>query len=319
MEQFKFGILSTASIVPRFIAALRESGTGEVTAIASRSLKKAKEKAKEWNIPKSYGSYEALLEDPDVNVVYVAMINSEHYKYALKSLEAGKHVICEKPFTLKKEDAEHLFQVAKEKQLFLAEAQKSVFLPVMQDLKKLIAEGTLGAIQFVDFTSSCSAVYNEWLHKVEAGGGAMAGSASYSIHLAKYLFDKPITSYSGLCTRGDSEVDEQCVISLALDNRIMFVSKISTNVKAIDRALIFGELGYVEIPEYWKARKAVVHLNTGEEIVLEHPCQYELIYEIRHFCDCMKKGLLQSPVMNEDMTVDTLEILDGIRKSWDTP
>lgn len=318
MDQFNYGILSTASIVPRFLCALRESGTGRAVALASRNLEKAKEKAKEWNIPKSYGSYEELLEDPEVTVVYVAMINSEHYRYALKSLEAGKHVICEKPFTLRKEEAHHLFQVAKEKKLFLAEAQKAVFLPVMGDLKKLIAEGTLGAVQFADFTSSCSAVYNEWLHRIDAGGGAMAGSASYSLHLAKYLFDKPVTSYSGLCTRGDSEVDEQCVINLSLDNRILFVSKISTNVKAVDRALIFCELGYIEIPEYWKARKATVHFNNGEEIVLDHPCKYELIYEIEHFHDCMRKGLLQSPVMSEDMTVGALEILDGIRKSWDS-
>ncbi len=68
--------------------------------------------------------------------------------------------------------------------------------------------------------------------------------------------------------------------------------------------------------ENWKAQKAVVHLNTGEEIVLEHPCQYELVYEIEHFHNCMRKGLLQSPVMSEAMTVNTLEILDGIRNSW---
>ena len=123
-------------------------------AIASHSLEKAQEKAKEWNIPRSYGSYEALLEDEDINVVYVAMINSEHYKYALKSLEAGKHVICEKPFTLKKEEAEHLFHVAKEKNLFLAEVQKSVFLPLMQDLKKMIAEGKLEGAK-----SSCTFEY----------------------------------------------------------------------------------------------------------------------------------------------------------------
>ena len=115
MKVYKYGILSTASIVPRFINALRESGRGEVVAIASRSEEKAAEKAKEWNIPKSYGSYEALLADPEVEVVYVAMINSEHYTYTLKALEAGKHVICEKPFTLNHEHARHLFQVAREK------------------------------------------------------------------------------------------------------------------------------------------------------------------------------------------------------------
>lgn len=316
MKIYKYGILSTASIVPRFINALRESKTGEVLAIASRSAEKAAEKAKEWNIPKSYESYEALLMDSDIEVVYVAMINSEHYRYSLKALEAGKNVICEKPFTLRKEHAQHLFQVAREKGLFIAEAQKSVFLPVMQDIRELIQEGKLGAVQFADFTSSCSAVYNDWLHRAEAGGGAMAGSASYSIHLAKYLFGEKVTAYSGLCTRGNSEVDEQCVINLSLGNRILFVSKISTNVKAIDRALIFGELGYIEIAEYWKARRAVIHYNTGEEVVIEHPCKHELIYEIRHFHECMEKGLLQSPVMSEEMTVSTLEILDGIRDGW---
>lgn len=318
MRQYKYGILSTASIVPRFINALRESKTGDAVAIASRSEEKARAKAAEWDIPKSYGSYEALLSDPEVEVVYVAMINSEHYQYALKSLKAGKHVICEKPFTLRKQEAEHLFRLAQEKGLFLAEAQKSVFLPVMKDIKELIQSGKLGNIQFLDFTSSCSAVYNEWLHSFEAGGGALAGSASYSVHLAKFLFEKEITSYCGLCTKGDSEVDEQCCLSLSIDNRILFVSKISTNVKAIDRALIFGELGYVEIPEYWKARQAVVHYNSGEEIVLEHPCKYELIYEIQHFHDCMERGLLQSPVMSKEMTVSTLEILENIRNGWRT-
>ena len=316
MKIYKYGILSTASIVPRFINALKESGTGTVEAIASRTEEKALEKAKEWGIPRSYGSYEALLADEMIEVVYVAMINSEHYRYALKALEAGKHVICEKPFTLRKQEAEHLFAAAKEKGLFIAEAQKSVFLPVMQDVKALIREGKLGTIQFMDFTSSCSAVYNEWLHSSEAGGGALTGNASYSIHLAKFLFEKEITSYSGLCTKGNSEVDEQCVLNLCIDNRILFVSKISTNVKAIDRALIFGEKGYIEIPEYWKARRAVVHYNTGEETILEHPCQYELIYEIQHFHDCMQKGLLQSPVMNEEMTVSTLEIMENLRNGW---
>lgn len=316
MKKYKYGILSTASIVPRFINALRESGRGEVVAIASRDADKAEQKAKEWNIPKSYGSYEAILADSEIEVVYVAMINSLHYQYSLKALQAGKHVICEKPFTLNHKEARHLFQVAKEQNLLIMEAQKSVFLPVMKDVKEMIQEGKLGRVHFCDFTSSCSAVYNEWLHKIEAGGGAMAGSASYSLHLAKYLFGENITSFSGICTRGDSEVDEQCVVNLAIDNRVLFVSKISTNVKAIDRALIFCEDAYVEISEYWKARKAIIHYKDGRELVIEHPCQYELIYEIQHYHDCLDQGLIESPVMSESMTVDTIEMLDSIRNNW---
>lgn len=316
MELLRYGILSTASIVPRFINALRESGSGEAVAIASRSAEKAKEKAEQWNIGKSYGSYEELLRDPEIDVVYVAMINSEHYRYALKALEHGKHVICEKPFTLKKEEARHLFQVAGKKKLFLAEAQKSVFLPVMRDIKDLIAAGKLGKIHFADFTSSCSSVYNAWLHSEKAGGGALYGSASYSLHLARYLFDSKIEEYSGLCTKGGSTTEEQCVINLRLANDVMLVSKISTNVSAQNKAFLYGDLGYLEIADYWKARTAVVHYNSGETAELSHPCRYELVYEIEHFNRCIREGLLQSPVMNEEMTVSTIEIIENLHNSW---
>lgn len=313
---FRYGILSTSSIAPRFINALRESGRGEAVAVASRSLEKAQAKAAEWGIPKAYGSYEALLEDEDINVAYVAMINAQHYKYAKLALEKGKHVICEKPFTLDHRQAQELFALAKSKHLFIAEAQKAVFLPAMIELKRMIADGRLGKIHFCDFTASCDPVYNEWLHKKEAGGGALAGSASYSIHLAKFLFDKEIVDFSGLCTKGSSEVDEQCVVNLNLGGDLLMVSKISTNVKGVDRALIFGDKGWAEIADFWKARKAFVHLRTGEEIVIEHPCKYELVYEINHFHDCMEAGLPESPVMSEAMTVSSLKVLDSLRNSW---
>ena len=186
----------------------------------------------------------------------------------------------------------------------------------MQDLKEMIQTGKLGKVHFCDFTSSCSAVYNEWLHKVEAGGGALAGSSSYSLHLAKFLFGENITSFSGICTKGESEVDEQCVVNLAIDNRILFVSKISTNVKAIDRALIFCDDAYVEISEYWKARKAIIHYKNGEDVVIEYPCKYELIYEIQHYHDCLDKGLSESPIMSRSMTVDSIAIMDELRNNW---
>ena len=316
MKTYKYGILSTASIVPRFIGALRESGTGTVVAIASRGEEKARQKADEWGIPKSYGSYEALIADPEIEVVYVATVNSRHYEYALKALEAGKHVLCEKPFTMRAQETRHLFQVAREKGLMIMEAQKSVFLPVMQDVKDILQAGKLGNIQFMDFTSSCFRVYNPWLRNAAEGGGALHGSACYSIHLARYLLEQEITSYVGLCTKGDSQVDEQCAFSLSFGDRILFASKISTNVLAVNRALIFGDKGYIEIPDFWKARKATVHYSTGEEVVLEHPCQYELMYEIRHFHHCLEKGLSQSPVMSENMTVSTIEILEDLWEQW---
>jgi len=316
MRKLRYGILSTASIVPRFINALRESRTGEAVAIASRSLEKANQKAQLWNIPKTYGSYEELCKDPDIDVVYVAMINSEHYRNAYMALSCGKHVVCEKPFALKASEAQHLFAYAREQNLFIVEAQKVVFLPTIHEIKSLIQSGALGRIHLVDLTSSCSSVYNDWLHSKAAGGGALYGNASYSLHLVQFLFDCPIISYTGTATRIDSEVDEQCVINLKMENQVLVVSKISTNVEAINKAYIYGELGYIEIPDYWKARTAHVHYKTGEQQIIFHPCEFELTYEAAHFNDCIQNGLLQSPVMTESITVNTLEIMQHLQEQF---
>ena len=124
MKKLRFGILSTSSIAPRFIKALQATGTCEAAAVASRSLEKAREKAALWNVPKARGSYEELLCSDDIDIAYVAMINSEHYRYAKMALEQGKHVLCEKPFTLSPQESQNLFTLAQEKGLFIMEAQK---------------------------------------------------------------------------------------------------------------------------------------------------------------------------------------------------
>ena len=99
MHPLRYGILSTSSIAPRFIAGVRHAGAGEILALSSRTLEKAREKAALWDIPRAYGSHDALLADPDVNIVYISAVNSQHYPWAKAALEAGKHVICEKPCT----------------------------------------------------------------------------------------------------------------------------------------------------------------------------------------------------------------------------
>ena len=127
--QLRYGILSTSSIAPRFIAALREADAGQVVALSSRSPEKAREKAALWQIPRSYGSHKELLEDPDVDIVYISNVNTEHYPWAMAALEHGKHVVCEKPCTTTQAQTRALFALAAEKGLFLMEAEKMPHLP----------------------------------------------------------------------------------------------------------------------------------------------------------------------------------------------
>lgn len=311
MEPLRFGILGTASIVPRFLGGLRESGCGIVAAVASRDGNRAKEKAAEWGLDKSYGSYEELLADGGIDAVYVPVVNSAHYRCALTALEHGKHVICEKPFTLRKAEAQKLFETARKNRLFLAEAQKAVFLPVMEEIKRLLGSGSLGKAHVADFTSSYPQVYGNWFYSKEAGGGCLYGNAGYSVALSQYLFGEA-EAYSGLLVRGDSGVDERCAVNLRLAGGVMAVSKVAVHVQAVNRMLIFCDRGYVEVPDYWKARRAVIHFSSGVEQTLDYPCEYEMAYELRHFCRCIRGGLLQSPVMDERMTVKTAEILENL-------
>mgnify|MGYP003247230194 CR=1 FL=1 len=132
MDKIRYGIMSTAQIVPRFVAGLRESAQVEVRGIASRRLENAQKMAKELAIPVAYGSYEELCKDETIDIIYIPTYNQGHYSAAKLALSQGKPVLLEKPFTLNAAEAEELFAIAQEQGVFLMEAQKSVFLPITQ-------------------------------------------------------------------------------------------------------------------------------------------------------------------------------------------
>ncbi len=316
MKKIRMGILSTSSIAPRFINAVRATEGCEASALASRSLKKAREKARLWQVPQAYGSYEELLASEEIDAVYVAMINSQHYRYAKMALLAGKHVLCEKPFTLREEETHELFALAREKGLFLMEMQKVVFLPVVQKIKELIRQGEFGPIHMADFSSSFDPGYNTWLFDPEKGGGTLYANAVYSIELMQYLFDCSITEWCGLCTKSRTTVENQFSTVMRMENGLLFTNKNSTCARTIHSGFLYGEKASVELPEYWKARKAIIRYPDREPVILEYPCEYELIYEVLHAETCIRSGLTESPVMTEAMTVKALQVMNGIHRLW---
>lgn len=316
MDKIRYGILSAANIMPRFVNAVKDSMNGEVVAIASRSLEKAKEKARELSIPRSYGDYKDLVADPEVDVVYIPTVNALHYDHIMMSLDAGKHVVCEKPFVMTRRQAEEVFRVAKEKGLFLMEAQKSVFLPVTQEIREIIQSGALGKIWLLDYMQSATGFIQGWFHEKEMGGGALYGSSSYPIEHARFIMGEDIVAYQGIGTFGDGNVDTQCCMSMRMEGGALLTSRISTVVDTENLTTIVGEKGRIEIREFWKARKATVYFHTGENREIDHPVKHEMVYEIDHINECLGKGLLQSPVMDEGMTIKTCTITEDIVNSW---
>ena len=165
MKPIRYGLLSTSSIAPRFVAAVRAAGGGEVVALSSRSLEKARAKAAEWNIPTAYGSHDQLLGDPNVDVVYLSTVNGQHYQWAKAALLAGKHVLCEKPCTTSSRQTRELFALARQRGLLLMEAQKMLFLPAVLALKERVERGDVGKIHLAEFRHSFSPDYNGWMFR----------------------------------------------------------------------------------------------------------------------------------------------------------
>ena len=310
------GILSTSSIAPRFIAAAREEGSFTITTLSSRTLEKAEEKAAAWDIPKAYGSHEELLADKNVDIVYISAVNSAHYRWAKAALEAGKHVICEKPCTTTEAQTRELFRLAKEKNLFLMEAQKMLFLPAVLAAKEAIDKGLLGKVQIAEFNHSFYGSYNTWMYDEAAGGGPLLSSGIYVIELLQFLFGCKVQEVTGVCTKyPGTQVEEQYAISGKMENGLVFSMKNSTLAILKNTCCIYGEEGSLELPEYWKARSLI--LRRGEdETVTEYPCRHELVYEVGHIAECFRKGLTESPVVTGEFSARAIRTLEAIKEQW---
>ena len=315
MMELNFGILSTSSIAPRFIAALREAKVGNLVALSSRSLEKAKEKAEQWGIPTAYGSHLELLEDPNVNIVYISTVNAQHYPWAKAALEHGKHVICEKPCTTTAENTRELFSLAREKGLFLMEAEKMLFLPAILEVKRRMEAGDLGEIHMAELAHSFAASYNGWMFDAQAGGGPLLSSGIYAVHLLTWLLS-PIEEIRGVPTKGKDGVERQYILSGTLESGTVFAIKNSTLSMLDNTARFYGTKGWVAIPEYWKARKVIFHFPGKDPEVMEFPCEHELVYEVKHIAECFEKGLLTSPVVTEELSVSGITALQTVKKSW---
>ena len=255
-----------------------------------------------------------LLEDKDVDIVYISAVNSAHYKWAKAALLAGKHVICEKPCTTSSAQTRELFALARCKGLFFMEAEKMLFLPAIQEVRRRIEAGDLGEIYMAEMAHSFSASYNGWMFDPVAGGGPLLSSGIYAVQLLLWLFG-PIGSITGIASK-ENDVEWQYVLSGSTESGILFNAKNSTRAILDNTARIFGTKGYVEIPEYWKARKAIFHIASQEPETVEFPCDHELMYEASHIAACMAQGLLNSPVVTEDISVGGISALETVKANW---
>lgn len=318
-DKVRCGVISTASIVPRFCRGMELSGNGIVSAISSRDPLRAEKAAAELSIPKAVRDHREILDDPDIDAVYIPLINSLHYPYAKEALLAGKHVVMEKPFVLHVREAEELFALAEEKKLFLTEAVKTPFLPLYQKILELIRGGTLGEIRYMDFRQSYNSgpYISGWNREKDCGGGVLYGNEAYFFHMAEYL-NGPIESCYGNASFFESGAEQQCSLSVRFANNTMAALAVSNQVLFENGMTIYLDHGRIVIPDYWKASEAhVFHGSDGSSETISCPCPWELQYELRHYNTCILSGMTESPVTAPEKTIRYIRFCENLRKMWD--
>ncbi len=207
-QQACWGLLSTARINERLIPAIRASGRSELLAVASRSKERAQAYAKQWNIPHTYGTYEQMLADPAINVIYLSLPNHLHAEWTIKCAEAGKHVLCEKPITITTEEVTRMAQAAEKNGVIIQEAAMTRFHPQTQYLRELVAKRVIGDIRLIRgvfaFTLENPA---DIRLDTNMGGGSLWDLGSYCVSFARTVLQTEPIEVSAYQVSGDTGVD----------------------------------------------------------------------------------------------------------------
>ena len=250
MRKIRWGVLSTAKIgIEKVIPAMQAGKFCEVVAIASRNMDKAKSVAAQLNIAKAYGSYETLLNDAEVDAIYIPLPNHLHVPWAIKALQANKHVLCEKPIGLSAAEAVALQAAAQQKpHLKIMEAFMYRFHPQWQQAKKLVSTGVIGQLKNIDaFFSYYNADVNNIRNQKDIGGGGIMDIGCYCVSLSRFIFDEEPESVIAKITF-DPVLKTDTMASGILNFKTGTTQfTCSTQLMPYQRVNILGTLGRIEI------------------------------------------------------------------------
>ena len=317
----KWGILATGTIATKFvntISAMAAEGERAV-AVGSRSLEKAKDFAKTHGISKAYGSYEELLTDSEVEAVYIATPNNLHEENARACLLAGKHILCEKPFTTNAGAAEALYQLAEERGLFLMEGFWIRFLPLYEKLLELIRTEEFGKLRHArcDYGFIAQGARRERKFKSELGGGALLDIGIYTLGFLNMVMGAAPESFTSEVRFNEFGTDEFSAIQLRYPSRRTAHAVQTFGLQIERQAALYFDAATIYLPDFQGAYTMTVCPNGREPYITECPPDVNgFEYEIREVTHCVSAGKPHSDTYTPENNIAVLRLLDDIRRSW---
>lgn len=287
-------------------------------AIASRDVARAEALRASSGFEKAYGSYDEMLADPAVDIVYVATPNTLHAPQVRACLDAGKHVICEKPFTTTAADAEALIAIAREKKLFLLEAVWTRFQPAVNLIKECIASGEIGEPRFIEATFGLAISHKERVASPELGGGALLDLGIYPLNFAATFFGLEFSDIASSATLSKEGVDDQSTTILKYDGGRFATLNTSISAGMGAYARISGTKGHIELPRLTRCESFIVrHVPSDESRIVDCPFDFNgYEYEIRAAVKAIREGRLECEEMTWDDSIALARLMEELRKNW---
>ena len=315
-KKFKWGIIAPGRIAHTFAEGIKTIPDAKIHAIASSSQARADTFAEKFKVAKAYNSYEALVADPAVDAVYISSLHHQHFGHSMLALEAGKPVLCEKPFTVNAKETEKLFATAKEKKLFIMEALWTRFLPIYGIIREWLDEGRIGEIKLMTSTFGFRPEHNARgrLLDPNLAGGSLLDIGIYPLSISQWVMNETPESFKVYAQIGETGVDE--LLSGIMIYKNGTVSQFTSTFLAENRNdfIIYGTKGHIYIhPRFWGSTQATLSVNGKEETKASPLKATGFEYQTAEAMRCIRAGLLESPIMPHGETLSMMKLMDSIR------
>lgn len=314
----KIGILGAGSIAETLADTMNKMPEVDCYGVASRNLEKAKMFAKKHGFQHAFGSYEDMLADEKVELVYIATPHSHHYRHMKMCLDARKHILCEKSFTVNEKQAAKIFQIAKEKKLLVTEAIWTRYMPSRKMINDLLDEKIIGSVKKLTANLSYPLCDKERIIKPELAGGALLDVGIYPLNFSYMHFGDHVTKIQSAVQMTDEGVDGENAMILLYDDGRMAVLNSGIHGKSDSQGVFYGSSGYMVVENINNPESINIFdidRNLIREIkVPDQISGYE--YEITETISCIKEGKLECPSMPHDETLKMMRVMDELRSVW---
>lgn len=317
-QKLKVGILGAGHIAQKMATTLMGMKEAELYAVAARELSRAEQFADEFHAQKAYGNYEALADDPDIDLIYIATPHSHHFEPARMCLLKGKPVLCEKAFTANAREAEELIRIAQEKQVFLAEAIWTRYMPFSRTIRELTESGIIGKPMMLTASLGYPIAHKERIVRLELCGGALYDLGVYPINFALMTFGNDLEKITSTCMKNEAGVDMQNSITFTYRDGRMAVMQTTAFCASDRQGIISGDKGYLVIDNINNPQQAVVY-NTDHQETARYTCPPQITgfeYQVQEAAEAIRRGAIEPASMPHAETLRVMQMLDSLRQEW---